>query len=112
MNYQFAYRARDLAPKEIFGKEESSYMELLWYKDGLKKTNPGSHIVLEVDRDTMMFQRLFIAFEACIKGEAYCRLMVFLDATFLKTKFGGCLMGATFKNGNQVVGSEDDDNWL
>ncbi|OVA07405.1 hypothetical protein BVC80_8825g13 [Macleaya cordata] len=119
LNYQLALRAKGLALREIYGKGESSYMEMLWYTNALRRTNPGSHIVLEVDPAIKVFKRLFICFGACIFGVRYCRPVIFLDGTFLKTKFKGCLMGATAKNGNQefypfafvVVGSEDDVNW-
>ncbi|OVA14311.1 hypothetical protein BVC80_9021g44 [Macleaya cordata] len=47
-----ALRAKGLALREIYGKEESSYMELLWYIDALRRTNLGSHIMLEVDPAT------------------------------------------------------------
>ncbi|OVA06109.1 zinc finger protein [Macleaya cordata] len=112
-------RAKGFALREIYGKEESSYMELLWYTDALRRTNPGSHIVLEVDPATKVFKRIFICFRACIFGVRYCRPVIFLDGTFLKTKFKGCSMGATTKNGNQefylfafvVVGSEDNVNY-
>ncbi|RZC82087.1 hypothetical protein C5167_044661 [Papaver somniferum] len=64
------------------------------------------------------FKSLFLAFDACISGFEYYRLVLFLDATFLTGKFRGCLMAATRKNANNgilplaygIVSSETIDN--
>ncbi|KAL7258271.1 hypothetical protein ACSBR1_004403 [Camellia fascicularis] len=56
---------------------------------------------------------------ACIDGFRHCRLLLFLDGTFLKGRFKGFLLAATAKDGNQglfplayaIVDSENNTNW-
>ncbi|KAF9602273.1 hypothetical protein IFM89_026361 [Coptis chinensis] len=92
---------KELAMKEVYGDDAFSYTLLEWYTDALQRTNPGSHIQLELDKNTRQFARLFISFEACIHGFNYCRPMVCSDGTFLKAKYKGCLLSATSKNADQ-----------
>ncbi|OVA01455.1 hypothetical protein BVC80_509g28 [Macleaya cordata] len=98
--YYYAHAGKELAQKEVFGDVGRSYDHLLWYIDALKNTNPGSHVVLDVDPVTKNFKRFLVAFDACIQAFNSCRLLVFLDATFLKAKDKGHLMAATGKNAN------------
>ncbi|OVA01553.1 zinc finger protein [Macleaya cordata] len=117
--YYYAHAGKELAQKEVFGDVGRSYDHLLWYIDALKNTNPGSHVVLDVDPVTKNFKRFFVAFDACIQAFNSCRPLVFLDATFLKAKYKGHLMAATGKNANDgffpfamaIVSSEDAENW-
>ncbi|XP_026378763.1 uncharacterized protein LOC113273224 [Papaver somniferum] len=69
--------------------------------DAIKETNSGSVIKFEFDLAKKQFQRIFIAFDACIKGYRFFRSMVYLDATFLTGRFRGCLMAATGINGGK-----------
>ncbi|OVA07378.1 hypothetical protein BVC80_985g4 [Macleaya cordata] len=103
LEYYFAYAGRNLAMTEIYGDAAKFYSKLVWYTEALKKSNPGSHVVLEVDTKTRQFQRLFVAFKACIDGFNYFCPMLYLDGTFLKGKFKGCLLAATGKNANQAA---------
>ncbi|OVA04269.1 hypothetical protein BVC80_1623g18 [Macleaya cordata] len=120
LGYYFAYASKELALKQIYGDDKLSYSNLRWFAGSLIRTNPGSRVVLEVNPVTNKFERLFISFEACIHGFEFCRPLLFLDGTFLKSKYKGCLLAATGKNGNEgifplayaVVVSEDDANWL
>ena len=45
-------------------------------------------------------ERIFVTFDACIKGFNYCRPLLSLDGIFLKVRFQGCLFGATEKDTN------------
>ncbi|KAL5709250.1 hypothetical protein ACHQM5_019961 [Ranunculus cassubicifolius] len=119
LSYYYAYQGRRLACKEIYGGEELSYHQLEWYTRQLKATNPGSHLVLEKDHVSRKFQRLFVSFGASIVGFTHCRPVIFLDATFLKGKFKGCLLAANGKNANNgifqiafaIVQTENVENW-
>ncbi|KAL2498884.1 SWIM-type domain-containing protein [Abeliophyllum distichum] len=94
--------------------------KLHWYIEAARSFNHGSHIDLEVDQVSKRFQRLFVSYHECIHGFNHCRLVLFIDGTFLKGRFKGNLLSATAKNGNQglyplayaVVDSENYDNWL
>ncbi|PIA57256.1 hypothetical protein AQUCO_00600177v1 [Aquilegia coerulea] len=104
----------------INGDEAESYSHLVSYMKTLKESDPGGHMVLEIDEKTRKFNRLFIAFEACIYRFTYCRPLLLIDACHLKTKFKGCMMAATGRNVDDgfypfafavVSTGENDDNW-
>ncbi|KAI5328405.1 hypothetical protein L3X38_027802 [Prunus dulcis] len=65
------------------------------------------------------FRRVFVSFGGCIAGFQYCIPLLFIDVTFLKSKYKGQLLCASGKNGNQgfyplafgVVDSETEENW-
>ncbi|KAF9626711.1 hypothetical protein IFM89_038885 [Coptis chinensis] len=95
-----AYIGKQLALKELYGKEGISYHQLVWYTEELTRRHPRN-CVDQINKETCKFERVFIAVEACIHGFKYCRPMVYLDGTFLGTKYKGCLMVATVKNGDQ-----------
>lgn len=101
LNYYYAYTGREMALKEVHGTDELSYHQLIWFSDAVRKSNPGSHVVLQTDPVTCQFRRFFICYEACIYGFKYCRPMLFLDGTFLKSKYRGVMLAATGKNADQ-----------
>ncbi|XP_026410466.1 uncharacterized protein LOC113305664 [Papaver somniferum] len=119
MEYYQAYNDMEKVYKTIYGGDVKSYSHLVWYIDAIKETNPGSVIKFEFDPAKKQFQRIFIAFDACIKGYRFCRPMVYLDATFLTGRFRGCLIEATGINGGKgffplvvaLVDSETVNNW-
>lgn len=92
-----------MAKSEVHGDESLSYSQLVWYRDALVPTNPGSSCVVECDPRTSCFQRLFVCYGACIEGFQWCRPLLFIDETFLRSKHKGQLIGATGKNGNQGI---------
>ncbi|XP_020271507.1 uncharacterized protein LOC109846670 [Asparagus officinalis] len=68
-----------------------------WYESMVHATNPVSRVV--IDADDGRFRRLFISYNACIKGFiAGCRPLLFLDGTFIKDRYRGILLSATGKN--------------
>ncbi|RZC69566.1 hypothetical protein C5167_032715 [Papaver somniferum] len=115
----YAYACKKHALNTSWGENEKSFMFLNWYKNKLIETNPGSHVVLEVEEGTNNFQRMFICFEACSRGFNFCRPVLFVDAAHLKRKYLGHMMAATGLTGNDkifplaygVVSSENEANW-
>lgn len=101
VSYRKAWYAKELAKRTVHGDESLSYRQLVWYRDTLLTTNPGSHCILECDPKTSSFQRLFVCYGACIEGFRWCRPLLFIDVTLLKSKYKGYLIGATGKDGNQ-----------
>ncbi|KAF9592996.1 hypothetical protein IFM89_019723 [Coptis chinensis] len=57
ISYYYAYTGRELVLKDIYGEGSLSYYQLHWFEGALKASNPGSHIVLEID---------FISFAGCL----------------------------------------------
>lgn len=103
ISYRIAWHGKKLAKNTVHGDESLSYRQLVWYRDALMSTNPGSHYVLESDPETSRFRRLFVCYGACIEGFQWCRPLLFIDAIFLKSKYKGQLIGATGKDGNQGI---------
>ncbi|XP_026410734.1 uncharacterized protein LOC113305959 [Papaver somniferum] len=106
----YAYPGKKHAFNTTWGENEKSFMFLNRYKNKLIETNPGSHVVLEVEEGTQKFQRMFIFFEACSRGFNFCRPVLFVDAAHLKSKYLAHMMEATGLTGN-AVSSENEANW-
>ncbi|KAH7862228.1 hypothetical protein Vadar_001661 [Vaccinium darrowii] len=67
-----------------------------------KIANPGSILKLEVDSETKDFSRLFVSFNACIKGFNKCQPFLCLNGAHLRGRFKGTLLPATEKDTYQV----------
>ncbi|MQL70823.1 hypothetical protein Taro_003099 [Colocasia esculenta] len=117
--YHQAWLGKEVAYKEQFGDEICSFNELLWYKDAIERTNPGSVVELDVTNEGH-FKRFFICYHACIVGfQKGCRPLLFLDVTFLKDKYQGKLLAATALNGQNELfplayvacDAKNEENW-
>ncbi|XP_050211591.1 protein FAR1-RELATED SEQUENCE 5-like [Mercurialis annua] len=83
----------------------------------LLQTNPGS--VVDIQTSDGKFEYVFMALDAYIKGWKYCRPVIVVDATFLKSTYGGMLLTASTQDGNgkifplafAVVDSENHASW-
>ncbi|KAG5526376.1 hypothetical protein RHGRI_032605 [Rhododendron griersonianum] len=113
------FGAENDAKGELYGDYEGSLDRLWWYVEAARATNPGSVLRLESDLVTNEFLRLFVSFDACIKGFNHCLPFLCLDATPLKGRYKGTLLAATGKDANQclfpiayaIFGAENDTNW-
>ncbi|KAG5536254.1 hypothetical protein RHGRI_023886 [Rhododendron griersonianum] len=118
--YHSAWLGVEKARGGLYGDYEGSFDRLRWYVEAARATNPGSILRLESDPVTKEFSRLFVSFDACIKGFNYCRPFLCLDATHLKGRFKGPLLAATGKDANQclfpiafaICDAENDANWV
>ncbi|KAL8465284.1 hypothetical protein ACS0TY_034692 [Phlomoides rotata] len=98
---------------------ESARNHLRWYCEAIRITNPGSVVDIQKNNKTQNFERIFIAFKACIDGFKTCRLMLFIDGTFMKGRAKDTLQSATAKDGHNglfpvtfaIVSCENTDNW-
>ncbi|RZC51945.1 hypothetical protein C5167_020371 [Papaver somniferum] len=94
IKYHHAYKGKEASKAEIYGDDVKSYIDLIWYVEAIKATNPG-------------------------KGYRFIRPMLYCDATFLNGRFKGTVMAATGVNGNQgffpfayaLVPREDIEGW-
>ncbi|XP_028950990.1 uncharacterized protein [Malus domestica] len=108
-----------MAVFELNGDDVDAYKFLPWYVESARSSNPGSVFELEVVPESNRFLRLFIAYDAWIKGFMFCRPMLFIDGTFIKNKYKGTLLSCCAKNGNDeifevayaIVDSETIANW-
>ena len=68
VKYHAAWCGKQIAYNEVNGDETLSFGFLLWYLDEFVCVNDGSFCALKLDNDSNRFNRLFIYFEACVKG--------------------------------------------
>jgi len=83
------YMARIKANKKIYGKHGGQYAALWDYCETLRTTNPGSCVVMKVDRTVPevnpRFQRLYCSLAVMKKGFLEgCKPMIGVDGCFLK----------------------------
>ncbi|XP_039131790.1 uncharacterized protein LOC120268452 [Dioscorea cayenensis subsp. rotundata] len=112
-----AWLGKEVAKDVLHGSEVASYDLLMWYAKKVLVTNPGS--VAIVENDGSRFKRVFFAFKACVIGfKTGCRPLLYQDGTHLLGKYGGTLLGATGKDGNDgffhvafaIINNETDVN--
>lgn len=122
LNIYQAGRVRKEALKLIHGAEQEQYTHLRSYADELLRSNPNSTVIIktEMGEDGPVFQRMYVCFAACKLAFArYCRPLIGLDGCFLKGVYGGQLLAAVGKDGNNqmfpiafaVVEAETKDSW-
>ncbi|KAI8547392.1 hypothetical protein RHMOL_Rhmol07G0192000 [Rhododendron molle] len=118
ITYRRAWMAVKKAKAHVYGDYMESFKELSWFVGAFRTSNPDSMCVLE-RHDSDHFKRMFLGFAACKNGSTFCRPIMFVDGTFLKSTHNGCLLSACAKDGNQglyplclaVVDSENYENW-
>ncbi|XP_058725528.1 uncharacterized protein LOC131596807 [Vicia villosa] len=117
-----AYRAKKKAIELIQGAGREQFIHLRSYAEELLKSNPNSTVKIQCDDSACgpVFERIYVCLEACKSAFATtCRPLIGLDACFLKGDFGGQLVGAVGKDGNNkmipiayaVVEAETKDSW-
>ncbi|XP_071905748.1 uncharacterized protein [Coffea arabica] len=117
-------RAKRKAKDMMLGTDMEQYQKLWSYAATVRDTNAGSTIKIQIDKapdgSTGIFQRLYYCLHACKQGFLDgCRLIIGLDGCFLKTAFGGQLLSALGRDGNDnmvsiaiaVVEVERYDSW-
>ncbi|KAK9997845.1 hypothetical protein SO802_017448 [Lithocarpus litseifolius] len=118
------YRSRKAARGLITGDEEAQYGLLRDYAEMIRRTDVGSKVILQTEMENEnaepKFKRMYIRYNAQKVGFlGGCRPFVGLDGCHLKGRFGGQLLSATAKDGNDnifpvalaVVEQENKDSW-
>ncbi|KAL6552745.1 hypothetical protein OROHE_008109 [Orobanche hederae] len=100
--YWKAWRAYESGMHKVFGSYDDSYDQLRWYCNAIERTNEGSIVSLESNPNNNCFERVFIAFKACLDGFKKCRPMLFIDGTFMIGRAKGTLLGDTAKDGDNA----------
>ncbi|CAN6702073.1 unnamed protein product [Malus baccata var. baccata] len=98
ISYYNAWYGKELAKMKVHGDDTQSYRQLLWYAEAVLATNPGSHVQLDYNDSSCLFERLFISYNGSIEGFKFCRPFLCLDGTFIKNKYKGHLLVAIGKN--------------
>ena len=118
------YRAKKKAKIVIEGDHKKQYARLWDYCETVRRYNPNSCLKLMVDRPTIglepRFQRMYVRLGAQKEGFlASCRPVIGLDGCHLKGHYGGQLLSAIGRDGNDdmfpvailVVEAENKDSW-
>ena len=122
ITYMQAYHVKEQVIEAINGNEEDAYAAMPKYCEALKRNNPNSIIMLECtpEENGNRFHHTFIYYSASATGFGYCRPILSLDGTHLKSKYHGVLLTATTIDANEslfplaytIVSVENDDNWF
>ncbi|XP_019237876.1 PREDICTED: uncharacterized protein LOC109218012 [Nicotiana attenuata] len=118
LSYMQAWRAKEKALQLLRGHPADSYNKLSKYFYILEKTYPGSVVKLKKTTDEC-FLYAFVALCTSISGWEYCRPVVVVDGTFLKTAYRGIMLTASTMDAAgtilplayAVVDSENDASW-
>ncbi|XP_004309311.1 PREDICTED: uncharacterized protein LOC101313268 [Fragaria vesca subsp. vesca] len=119
VSYRTAWYGKERARESVLGGDADSYAQLVWFGQKAVESNPGSTIKIEYEPETHRFERMFVCYDAWMKGFQFCRPILFIDATFITNKYKGQLIGASAKDANQglypvayaIVDSETESNW-
>jgi zinc finger SWIM domain-containing protein 3 len=88
VGYTKAFNAKERENELNNGTHDAAYQALPKYCADIVASNPNSVAFVEKTPDDK-FKRLFICYGACATGISYCRPLIGLDGTYLKTKFQG-----------------------
>ena len=119
------YRAKRKAREFILGDEKLQYRKLRDYAEMIKVTDVGNKVILQTEitepNTQPKFKRMYVRYNAQKVGFlGGCRPLVGLDGCHLKGKFGGHILSAIARDGNDnifpivlgVVEQENKDSWV
>ena len=109
IDYFKAWRAKEDALLQINGSYESAYNLLPKYCEDVQEANPGSLIVLERTEENK-FKCVFMSFGASVKGFTYCRPLLGLDGTYLRSKYQGKCLTSFSDQGILLAATATDAN--
>ncbi|KAH7861322.1 hypothetical protein Vadar_024596 [Vaccinium darrowii] len=118
-------RAKRKSAMLIYGNDIEQYGKLWDYCEKLRRSNPGSTVVMDAPLDEESgqprFNRLYICFAACKSGFIHgCRKLVGVDGCHLKGPYIGQLLTAIGVDANNamypisyaVVETENKETWM
>ncbi|KAL6189023.1 hypothetical protein ACLB2K_040413 [Fragaria x ananassa] len=101
VSYHTAWYGKERARESVIGGDVDSYAQLVWFGQKAVESNPGSTIKIEYEPEIRKFERMFVCYDAWMKGFQFCRLIMFIDAIFISNKYRGQLIGVSAKDANQ-----------
>ncbi|XP_070022358.1 uncharacterized protein LOC142177106 [Nicotiana tabacum] len=102
IGYHKAWRAIQKVVACIRGSPEENYQILPSYLHMMVCKNPGTYTSIKRDAHNR-FAYMFFAPAASLAGWSYCRPVITVDATFLKSKYRGVLFVAVSKDANNQI---------
>ena len=111
------YRSRKVARGLITGNEEAQYGLLRDYVEMIRRTDVGSKVILQIEMENEdaepKFKMIYIRYNAQkVSFLGGCKPFVGLDGCHLKGRFGGQLLSATAKDGNDNIIIYSQWQWL
>ncbi|KAL2245754.1 UNVERIFIED_CONTAM: hypothetical protein Sindi_2843600 [Sesamum indicum] len=117
-----AYRAKRKALKKLEGSPEYQYTRLWDYADEIRRTNPGSTVIVGTEDvgGENRFSKFYVCFSAMKIGfKEGCRKIIGVDGCHLKGPHGGILLTAVGVDPNNnlypiayaVVNTESRETW-
>ncbi|KAL6209390.1 hypothetical protein ACLB2K_020332 [Fragaria x ananassa] len=103
VSYRTAWYGKERVRESVLGGDADSYAQLVWFGQKAVESNPGSTIKIEYEPETRRFERIFVCYDAWMKGFQFCRPIMFIDSTFISNKYRGKLIGAFAKDANQCT---------
>ncbi|XP_070052660.1 uncharacterized protein [Nicotiana tomentosiformis] len=104
VSYMLAWRAREKIVNFLRGEPADSYNKLPGYLYTLDMTYPGSHIRMEkFPKNEFIY--LYISLYAFIKGFDYCRPIVVVDDSHLKSAYTGTFVSTSTLDGAATASS-------
>ncbi|XP_019253887.1 PREDICTED: uncharacterized protein LOC109232580 [Nicotiana attenuata] len=102
LTYMQAWRAKKKALEFLRGHLADSYSKLPSYLYILEKIYPGSVVKLKKTDDDY-FLYAFVAICTSISGWEYCRSVIVVDGTFLKSAYRGIMLTASTMDAAGIV---------
>ncbi|WVZ21758.1 hypothetical protein V8G54_000302 [Vigna mungo] len=116
-----AFRARAMAKDNVDGSFKEQYRRIYDYGHELLRSNPSSTVKIKAENinGECIFKRIYVCLKACKDSFSSCRPIIGVDGCFLKGKYGGELLTAVGRDGNEqilpiayaVVEVENKDSW-
>ncbi|XP_020411286.1 uncharacterized protein LOC18790256 [Prunus persica] len=109
------YRAKQMAKKVIQGSYKEQFERLRDYAEQIKKTNPGSTVVIKIELagDDALFERIYICLAGSKKGFLEgCRHVVGVDGCHLKGPCSGQILTSIGVDGNNDLGIQNGLAWV
>ena len=102
------YRAKQMARSFLRGNDAMQYTWLRDYAKIIHITDIGSKVIIQIEMDDEnsqpRFKRMYVRYNAQKVGFLIgCRALIGLDGCHLKGRFGGQLLSATRKDGNDNI---------
>ncbi|XP_017416918.1 uncharacterized protein LOC108327733 [Vigna angularis] len=100
-----AFRVRVMAKDNVEGSFKEQYRRIYDYGHELLRANPGSTVKIKVENsnEECIFNRIYVCLKACKDSFISCRPIIGLDGCFLKGKYGGELLTAIGRYGNEQI---------
>ncbi|GKV33646.1 hypothetical protein SLEP1_g42126 [Rubroshorea leprosula] len=101
--------AKEKIMKEVKEAHTKEFAQLRRYAEELLRLSPQSNVQIDSEppitpEGKPMFKRIYVCLEGCRKGFLLgCRLVIGVDACFLKKMFKGTLLAAVARDGNNQM---------